>query len=103
MFCRGTFHRPTRRKKMRHFALTALPLALIACSADNATGQNVATEKPFKTSVIADFESPWAMAFLPDGRMLVTEKAGEMILRSEERRVGKECVSTCRSRWAAYH
>src|SRR3546814_12682936 len=24
-------------------------------------------------------------------------------LRSEERRVGKECVSTCRSRWAPYH
>src|SRR3546814_19340630 len=23
--------------------------------------------------------------------------------RSEERRVGKECVSTCRSRWASYH
>src|SRR3546814_12296466 len=23
--------------------------------------------------------------------------------RSEERRVGKECVSTCRSRWATYH
>src|SRR3546814_3725298 len=23
--------------------------------------------------------------------------------RSEERRVGKECVSTCRSRWAPYH
>src|SRR3546814_12950663 len=23
--------------------------------------------------------------------------------RSEERRVGKECVSTCRSRWTAYH
>src|SRR3546814_16340423 len=25
------------------------------------------------------------------------------IERSEERRVGKECVSTCRSRWSAYH
>src|SRR3546814_11630079 len=24
-------------------------------------------------------------------------------LRSEERRVGKECVSTCRSRWSLYH
>src|SRR3546814_19959261 len=24
-------------------------------------------------------------------------------LRSEERRVGKECVSTCRSRWSQYH
>src|SRR3546814_7513217 len=23
--------------------------------------------------------------------------------RSEERRVGRECVSTCRSRWAPYH
>src|SRR3546814_10583676 len=23
--------------------------------------------------------------------------------RSEERRVGKECVSTCRSRWSTYH
>src|SRR3546814_20202584 len=25
------------------------------------------------------------------------------IVRSEERRVGKECVSTCRSRWSPYH
>src|SRR3546814_20429431 len=24
-------------------------------------------------------------------------------VRSEERRVGKECVSTCRSRWSQYH
>src|SRR3546814_11773511 len=26
-----------------------------------------------------------------------------MRARSEERRVGKECVSTCRSRWSPYH
>src|SRR3546814_13244478 len=25
------------------------------------------------------------------------------MIRSEERRVGKECVSTCRSRWSPYH
>src|SRR3546814_9492224 len=30
---------------------------------------------------------------------LVIASAG----RSEERRVGKECVSTCRSRWSPYH
>src|SRR3546814_12816810 len=31
-------------------------------------------------------------------------RAGERVLpRSEERRVGKECVSTCRSRWSPYH
>src|SRR3546814_20428850 len=27
---------------------------------------------------------------------------GDTVTRSEERRVGKECVRTCRSRWAAY-
>src|SRR3546814_2576313 len=27
----------------------------------------------------------------------------ENVSRSEERRVGKECVSTCRSRWSPYH
>src|SRR3546814_13689655 len=26
-----------------------------------------------------------------------------ILKRSEERRVGKECVSTCRSRWSPYH
>ena len=67
---------------MRHIALAALPLALLACSADNAESQNAAATdaKPFKTSVIADFDSPWAMTFLPDGRALVTEKEGEMLL-----------------------
>src|SRR3546814_6300162 len=28
---------------------------------------------------------------------------GGAVGRSEERRVGKECVSTCRSRWSPYH
>src|SRR3546814_15606049 len=28
---------------------------------------------------------------------------GQPDARSEERRVGKECVSTCRSRWSPYH
>src|SRR3546814_13568637 len=31
------------------------------------------------------------------------EAAGTDVKRSEERRVGKECVSTCRSRWPHYH
>src|SRR3546814_15644832 len=30
-------------------------------------------------------------------------REAEAIDRSEERRVGKECVSTCRSRWSPYH
>src|SRR3546814_13732218 len=30
-------------------------------------------------------------------------KEEQWFARSEERRVGKECVSTCRSRWSPYH
>src|SRR3546814_9724167 len=38
---------------------------------------------------VATTASPWVMSL--------------MASRSEERRVGKECVSTCRSRWSPYH
>src|SRR3546814_12883939 len=34
--------------------------------------------------------------------ILFTEAMRQRV-RSEERRVGKECVSTCRSRWSPYH
>src|SRR3546814_18275302 len=37
----------------------------------------------------------------PGGVADYAERLGP--LRSEERRVGKECVSTCRSRWSRYH
>src|SRR3546814_15559765 len=37
----------------------------------------------------------------PPDWMLTVSISGDG--RSEERRVGKECVSTCRSRWSPYH
>src|SRR3546814_12662191 len=33
----------------------------------------------------------------------LTDENGDTSLRSEERRVGEECVSACRSRWSPYH
>ncbi|WP_082448519.1 MULTISPECIES: PQQ-dependent sugar dehydrogenase [unclassified Sphingomonas] len=42
--------------------------------------------KPFVVQPVADLESPWALAFLPDGRILVTEKAGQMLLLSADGR-----------------
>lgn len=36
--------------------------------------------KPFKVDPVASFDSPWALAFLPDQRMLVTEKPGKLWL-----------------------
>src|SRR3546814_19913959 len=40
-----------------------------------------------------------------EGNAEIAENAVPLLdhARSEERRVGKECVSTCRSRWAPYH
>src|SRR3546814_6103294 len=45
----------------------------------------------------------------PVGREHADERVADEVFlgneadRSEERRVGKECVSTCRSRWSPYH
>src|SRR3546814_20843043 len=38
-----------------------------------------------------------------NGDVLVHFSVLRDVGRSEERRVGKECVSTCRSRWSPYH
>ena len=57
------------------FAVSAS--VLVACgNAESVTPAN----KTFKTTVIAEFDEPWAMAFLPDGRLLVTEKKGVLKL-----------------------
>src|SRR3546814_8421698 len=41
----------------------------------------------------------WEVPYLP----IDPQDVGRSYERSEERRVGKECVSTCRSRWSPYH
>ena len=41
---------------------------------------------PFETTTISTFELPWRIAFLPDGRMLVTEKIGPIWLVSADGR-----------------
>jgi glucose/arabinose dehydrogenase len=38
---------------------------------------------PFKIETIAQFATPWAMAFIPDGRLLVTEKEGRVFLTAQ--------------------
>src|SRR3546814_3148730 len=41
--------------------------------------------------------------FFPGGALAAKHRIDPGLSRSEERRVGKECVSTCRSRWSPYH
>ena len=64
---------------MRHAVLAALPM-LAAC------GMATAADLPFTATPVADLDSPWAMTFLPDGRMLVTEKDGRMLLMTQDGR-----------------
>src|SRR3546814_14456224 len=45
-------------------------------------------------------KAAWASADFSDAGVRRGQPAAS---RSEERRVGKECVSTCRSRWSPYH
>jgi aldose sugar dehydrogenase len=43
------------------------------------------SDKPFETTAIADFEEPWAMAFLPEfNQALITERKGNLLLWESE-------------------
>jgi glucose/arabinose dehydrogenase len=44
------------------------------------------SELPFEIDEVSSFDQPWALAFLPDGRMLVTEKKGSLIIVTQDGR-----------------
>ena len=55
---------------------------LSALAATLALGAQSQASNEFRVEVLADLHEPWAMAFLPDGRLLVTEKKGSIQLLS---------------------
>src|SRR5215470_391024 len=50
----------------------------------NAGEQKPEASLPFTMTTVATFELPWRLAFLPDGRMLVTEKIGPVWLVTQQ-------------------
>jgi len=46
----------------------------------NAGNRPTSPTKPFVAKEIASFDTPWALAFLPNGNLLLTEKPGEIFL-----------------------
>jgi aldose sugar dehydrogenase len=66
-------------------AVVVLTLASPAVWAQvNVGEQKAEATLPFEMATVSTFELPWRIAFLPDGRMLVTEKVGPIWLVSGE-------------------
>src|SRR3546814_8644830 len=69
------------------------------CSSDLGHTGSVDGHVPCGSADTHDVGRTGARAYFLAFRIIMLSNA----LRSEERRVGKECVSTCRSRWSQYH
>ena len=66
-------------------AALLLTLASLAASAQvNVGEQKPEASLPFTMTTVATFNLPWRLAFLPDGRMLVTEKVGPVWLVTQK-------------------
>ena len=81
---------PSRRHAESGSEPTPAPTAPIASAAAPATAGPHSTggplqasrlpNPPFVSTEVARFDEPWAMTFLPDGRLLVTQKGGQLKL-----------------------
>ncbi len=72
---------------MMKLAKAALLVTLASASAwaqVNAGEQKPEASLPFTMTTVATFTLPWRLAFLPDGRMLITEKVGPVWLVSPQ-------------------
>jgi len=72
---------------MTKLPFAALFLALASTGTDaqiNAGDQKPEPSLPFIMTQVATFNLPWRIAFLPDGRMLITEKVGPLWLVTQE-------------------
>lgn len=61
----------------KHWLLAVCLVLLVGC--DNLVN-DVLGPSAFRVSTVAKFREPWAMAFAPDGRLLITEKPGTLKL-----------------------
>jgi glucose/arabinose dehydrogenase len=66
--------------KIATAALLLIVASIAVWAQVNAGEQKPEATMPFKMTTVTTFTLPWRMAFLPDGRMLITEKVGPLWL-----------------------
>src|SRR3546814_6597097 len=79
----------------------ALPICVYCVCGVAARTERMKEAKAEADVAINEYRAELQAKF--DERILSVSTTLLCIGRSEERRVGKECVSTCRSRWSPYH
>src|SRR3546814_15593157 len=81
---------------------TAYEMRISDWSSDVCSSDLCGERGEFQVGAHVDVRPALLFAIEPAGAQAGACGADD-IHRSEERRVGKECVSTCRSRWSPYH
>jgi len=71
-------------KKCLYASLLLTVVSTTARAQINAGEMKADANVPFMMTQVADFKLPWRIAFLPDGRMLVTEKVGPVWLVTQK-------------------
>src|SRR3546814_1254289 len=91
----------SRRRHTRCALVTGVQTCALPISASPPieVGSTWVKKPPMNISETQSFSGSGA----PMARPTSHQRRLEIARRSEERRVGKECVSTCRSRWSPYH
>src|SRR3546814_10810247 len=74
----------------------------VPLSADQALAVMVGHDGSVENRVV-ELPAGITASTLAEAGNYVSARFSGLTLRSDERRVGKECVSTCRSRWSPYH
>src|SRR3546814_2241543 len=85
---------------------TAYEMRISDWSSDVCSSDLMAAELGAQTGLIAPdavTRDYLLSAGVPEAEIEIDTWQSDGAARSEERRVGKECVSTCRSRWSPYH
>src|SRR3546814_15392056 len=76
-----------------------VPAIVVEGAGFGGLGRSIGLTKGFRWPILGAMTVIVMLTMLPGAGVSLVK----IFIRSEERRVGQECVSTCRTRWSPYH